>query len=168
MASSLWPGLEQENGSRTIRGVGRNKGEDLQAGNEEAGSRARGRWEALLGWLNCTVLFSAKKAFDANRFLKELAGEVQTRLRAEGAEVAHLKMTLRPEGGLGQIGVVNLVRNDYMSELSMLLEEPSASCRRGPMSSAQSRPGPDGIRCHVASRTCLMNYQAKEWSDSPL
>ena len=58
--------------------------------------------EALLGWLNCTVLLSAKKAFDANRFLKELAGEVQTRLRAEGAEVAHLKMTLNPEGGLGR------------------------------------------------------------------
>ena len=80
--------------------------------------------EALLGWLNCTVLLSAEKAFDADRFLKELAGEVQTRLRAEGAEVAHLKMTLSPEGGLGQIGVVNLVRNDYVPELSMTLEQP--------------------------------------------
>ena len=80
--------------------------------------------EALLGWLNCTVLLSAKKAFDADRFLKELAGEVQTRLRAEGAEVAHLKMTLSPEGGVGEIGVVNLVRNDFVPELSMSLEEP--------------------------------------------
>ncbi|MEI8044220.1 MAG: GTP-binding protein [Verrucomicrobiota bacterium] len=80
--------------------------------------------EALLGWLNCTVVLSAKKAFDADRFLKELAGEVQTRLRAEGAEVAHLKMTLSPEGGLGEIGVVNLVRNDFVPELSMSLEEP--------------------------------------------
>jgi G3E family GTPase len=80
--------------------------------------------EALLGWLNCTVLLSAKKAFDADRFLKDLAGEVQTRLRAEGAEVAHLKMTLSPEGGLGEIGVVNLVRNDFVPELSMSLEEP--------------------------------------------
>ena len=80
--------------------------------------------EALLGWLNCTVKLSAKKAFDADRFLKELVGEVQTRLRAEGAEVAHLKMTLSPEGGLGDIGVVNLVRNDSVPELSMSLEEP--------------------------------------------
>ena len=80
--------------------------------------------EALLGWLNCTVLLSAKKAFDADRFLKDLAGEVQTRLRAEGAEVAHLKMTLSPEGGLGEIGVVNLVRNDFVPELSMALEAP--------------------------------------------
>jgi len=80
--------------------------------------------EALLGWLNCTVLLSAKEAFDGDRFLKELAGEVQTRLRAEGAEVAHLKMTLSPEGGLGEIGVVNLVRNDFVPELSMSLEAP--------------------------------------------
>jgi G3E family GTPase len=80
--------------------------------------------EALLGWLNCTVQLVAKPAFDADRFLKELAGEVQTRLRAEGAEVAHLKMTLSPEGGLGEIGVVNLVRNDFVPELSMWLEEP--------------------------------------------
>jgi G3E family GTPase len=80
--------------------------------------------EALLGWLNCTVLLSAKEAFDGDRFLKELAGEVQTRLRAEGAEVAHLKMTLSPEGGLGGIGVVNLVRNDFVPELSMSLEAP--------------------------------------------
>ncbi|MGD0259784.1 MAG: GTP-binding protein [Verrucomicrobiota bacterium] len=80
--------------------------------------------EALLGWLNCTVLLSAKKAFDADLFLKELAGEVQARLRAEGAEVAHLKMTLSPEGGLGEIGVVNLARNDFVPELSMTLGEP--------------------------------------------
>jgi hypothetical protein len=79
--------------------------------------------EALLGWLNCTVLLSAKKAFDADLFLKELAGEVQARLRAEGAEVAHLKMTLSPEGGLGEIGVVNLARNDFVPELSMTLGE---------------------------------------------
>lgn len=80
--------------------------------------------EALLGWLNCTVQLSAREAFDADRFLKELASEVQTRLRAEGAEVAHLKMTLNPEGGLGELGVVNLVRNDFVPELSMTLEEP--------------------------------------------
>ena len=80
--------------------------------------------EALLGWLNCTVQLAARKAFDADRFLKELAGEVQTRLRAEGAEVAHLKMTLSPEGGFGGIGVVNLVRNDFVPELSMTLAAP--------------------------------------------
>ena len=80
--------------------------------------------EALLGWLNCTVQLAARKAFDGDVFLSELAAEVQRRLRAAKAEVAHLKMTLSPERGSGEIGVVNLVRNDFVPELSMRLEEP--------------------------------------------
>lgn len=80
--------------------------------------------EALLGWLNCTVQLAAKTAFDGDAFLAELAAEVQKRLRAVEAEVAHLKMTLSPDAGLGEIGVVNLVRNDFVPELSMRLEEP--------------------------------------------
>jgi len=80
--------------------------------------------EALLGWLNCTVALAAKKAFPADRFLTELAEEMQTRLRAEGAEVAHLKMTLSPKDGSGGLGVVNLVRNDFVPELSMKLGAP--------------------------------------------
>jgi G3E family GTPase len=74
--------------------------------------------EALLGWLNCTVQLAAVEAFDGDTFLKELASQVQMRLRAGKAEVAHLKMTLRPDSGLGEIGVVNLVRNDFVPELS--------------------------------------------------
>jgi G3E family GTPase len=83
--------------------------------------------EALLGWLNCTVQLAAKKAFDGDAFLAELAGEVQKRLKRVKAEVAHLKMTLSPAGRLGEIGVVNLVRNDFVPELSMRLEEPVES-----------------------------------------
>jgi len=82
--------------------------------------------EALLGWLNCTVELSAKTPFDGDKFLKELAGEIQMRLRAEGAEVAHLKMTLSPEGTSSKPGVVNVVRNDFLPELSMRLEGPLA------------------------------------------
>jgi G3E family GTPase len=80
--------------------------------------------EALLGWLNCTVRLSASEAFDADKFLMELATQVQRRLQARRAEVAHLKMTFSPDGGLGEIGVVNLVRNDFVPELSMRLEDP--------------------------------------------
>jgi Ni2+-binding GTPase involved in maturation of urease and hydrogenase len=83
--------------------------------------------EALLGWLNCTVQLAAKQGIDGNAFLSELAQEVQKRLRAAKAEVAHLKMTLSPDAGLGEIGVVNLVRNDFVPELSMRLEEPVES-----------------------------------------
>lgn len=83
--------------------------------------------EALLGWLNCTVQISAAKEFDSDKFLKRLAAEVQKRLQTEKAEVAHLKMTLSPDGGLGDIGVVNLVRSDFVPELSMQLDEPVQS-----------------------------------------
>jgi G3E family GTPase len=81
--------------------------------------------EALLGWLNCTVQLVAKKPFDADRFLDALAREIQKRLQK--SEVAHLKMTLSPDGGLGEIGVVNLVRNDFVPELAMALDEPVES-----------------------------------------
>ena len=83
--------------------------------------------EALLGWLNCTVQLKAKKPFDSDKFLKHLAGEIQNRLRKLKAEIAHLKMTLSPDDGLGEIAVANLVRNDIVPELSLELQEPVKS-----------------------------------------
>jgi Ni2+-binding GTPase involved in maturation of urease and hydrogenase len=81
--------------------------------------------EALLGWLNCTVQLSRTDGFDSEAFLERLAKEIQDRLQAQKAEVAHLKMTLSPEpSGLGEIAVVNLVRNDFVPELSMKLDGP--------------------------------------------
>jgi G3E family GTPase len=80
--------------------------------------------EALLGWLNCTVQLSAEKAFDGDKLLKDLAGGLQLRLGTVGAEVAHLKMTLAPVGGIGKLAAVNVVRSDFMPELSTRLEEP--------------------------------------------
>jgi len=80
--------------------------------------------EALLGWLNCTVQISAAQAFDSDPFLKDLATQVQQRLQAQNAEVAHLKMTLSHNTGLNEIAVVNLVRNDFVPELSLRMESP--------------------------------------------
>jgi G3E family GTPase len=81
--------------------------------------------EALLGWLNCTVNLAAKKAFDSDQFLKQLATQIQKRLTAKKSEVAHMKMTLSPEGSLsGEIAGINLVRNDFVPELSFRLETP--------------------------------------------
>jgi hypothetical protein len=78
--------------------------------------------EALLGWLNATVQLSGKKPFDAETVLKGLATAIQRRL-AE-AEIAHLKMTLSPDSGLGDVAVINLVRSDFVPELSLRLEAP--------------------------------------------
>jgi len=84
--------------------------------------------EALLGWLNCTVQLAARPAVDSEAFLRRLAGEIQQRLQARQAEVAHLKMTLSPDGNVaGEIAAVNLVRNDFVPELSYRLEEPVGS-----------------------------------------
>ncbi|MBI3881034.1 MAG: cobalamin biosynthesis protein P47K [Verrucomicrobia bacterium] len=79
--------------------------------------------EALLGWLNCTVQLSAAAAFDADALLERLARDLQSRLARAGGEIAHLKMTLSPDEGFGgDVAVINLVRNDFVPELSLKLE----------------------------------------------
>ena len=83
--------------------------------------------EALLGWMNCTVKLSASNPFDGNKVLRDLAANIQARLNQIRAEVAHLKMTLSPDQGLGDLAVVNLVRNDFIPELSLELAGPIES-----------------------------------------
>ena len=82
--------------------------------------------EALLGWLNCTVQVQSTKAFDANKLLTQVATEIQKRLKK--SEIAHMKMTLSPDGDLsGEIAGINVVRNDIVPELSFELDGPVKS-----------------------------------------
>jgi hypothetical protein len=84
--------------------------------------------EALLGWLNATLQLSqAGDGFDSDAVLESLATEIQQQLVP--AEIAHLKMTLSPDTGLGDIAVINLVRSDFVPELSLRLEEPVPSAQ---------------------------------------
>jgi len=83
-----------------------------------------GEGEALLGWLNATVELSASEPFDGNGILKHFAEAMQANLARQGAEIAHLKMTLDPTDGIGDLAVINLVRNDYVAELSQELQDP--------------------------------------------
>ncbi len=85
--------------------------------------------EALLGWLNATVQLDAAPGaeFDANALLAALARAIQARLDTAGGEVAHLKMTLSPSGGLNDLAAVNLVRSDFVPELGLRLETPVAA-----------------------------------------
>ena len=81
--------------------------------------------EALLGWLNCTAQLKAGQAFATDAFLKELAGAIQNHMQGVNAQVAHLKMTLSPDASQPvTIAGVNLVRNDFVPELSFHLAEP--------------------------------------------
>ena len=53
---------------------------------------------------------------------------MQAYLSEQGAEIAHLKMTLSPDAGLGgDVAIINLVRNDFVPELSADLDAPIES-----------------------------------------
>jgi G3E family GTPase len=116
--------------------------------------------EALLGWLNGTITVSSERDGDANELLRQLAGSMQAALAAEQAEVAHLKMTLSPEEGLGGIAVINLVRNDVVPELSQELEDP---VRRGQLIvNLRAEGAPERLRAALdqAIAACQQN---SEW-----
>lgn len=80
--------------------------------------------EALLGWLNATIRVDSPDGVDADTLVHALATSLHAGLREREAEVAHLKMTLSPDGSLsGEIAAVNLVRNDFVPELSQRLDD---------------------------------------------
>lgn len=87
-----------------------------------------GEGEALLGWLNATVEIKCDGGgideFDGNELLKSIASTLREKLEEDGAEVAHLKMTLNPIGDPMEIAAINLVRGDSEPELSHRLYEP--------------------------------------------
>ena len=81
--------------------------------------------EALLGWLNATVQLRAADPVEAQLVLQQFATDIQTQLNKASAEIAHLKMTLSPDASLdGQVAIINLVRNDFIPELSADLDAP--------------------------------------------
>jgi len=81
--------------------------------------------EALLGWLNATVRIDAEEPFEAAQLLKSLAESVQAKLGSSGAEIAHFKMTFSPDDGFAETAVINLVRSDFVPELSQDLDSPA-------------------------------------------
>ena len=83
-----------------------------------------GEGEALLGWLNATILFSGSIEFDANELLRTFAQFLQSALKVAQAEIAHLKMTFSPDDAFSDVAVVNLVRNDGAPEISQELPDP--------------------------------------------
>ena len=82
-----------------------------------------GEGEAMLGWLNGAADLNGED-FDGNALLLHLAGAIQSRLAAAGAEVAHLKMVLSPAGEPYELAACNLVRQDAFPELSHTLADP--------------------------------------------
>jgi Ni2+-binding GTPase involved in maturation of urease and hydrogenase len=77
--------------------------------------------EALLGWLNATVEVSSKNSFDGNDLLKKIAASLGQSFTESDQEIAHLKMTLSPEDGSGEIASINQVGSELVPELGMSL-----------------------------------------------
>ena len=80
--------------------------------------------EALLGWLNATVRFKFAQPTDVNALIEDLTAAVQRRLEVEAVQIAHFKMTFDANHPFGELATINLVRNDYVPELSQTLAEP--------------------------------------------
>jgi G3E family GTPase len=105
--------------------------------------------EALLGWLNCTLELSANDGIDGNKLVQEIAADLQEKMKHAGAEVAHLKMTLDADHELGDLAVVNLVRNDFVPELSQNLQGKLVS---GELTiNLRAEADPDLLRDNVSS-----------------
>lgn len=83
-----------------------------------------GEGEARLGWLNATLRLEAREEVDGNVWTEGFARALQGRLEDSGAEVAHLKMTLAPSSGPGDLALINLVDQDLVPELSERLRAP--------------------------------------------
>ena len=111
--------------------------------------------EALLGWLNATVQLEGRPTFDSEDILKQLASDIQRRLAIEDAEIAHLKMTLSPDAGLGDVAAINLVRSDFVPELSLRLEEPVASGQL--IINCRAEASPESIRDAVQAAVAQLN-----------
>ena len=77
-----------------------------------------GEGEALLGWLNATLMLEWQNEVDGNAFLKKIGKTLQESLQEVGSEIAHLKMTLGPVGDPFDIAAGNIVRGDGELELS--------------------------------------------------
>ena len=111
--------------------------------------------EALLGWLNATVQLTSPEPFDTEVVLQAFAASIQRQLSAGGSEIAHLKMTLSPDDGLGDIAAVNLVRSDFVPELSLRLEEPITSGQL--IVNCRAEAAPEAIRDAVAQAATELN-----------
>jgi G3E family GTPase len=83
--------------------------------------------EALLGWLNCTMSLSSVRYFETDKLLTALATAIQSILKRDAIEVAHLKLLMRAQNESSdttEIASINLVRNDLAPELIGGIREP--------------------------------------------
>jgi len=128
-------------------------GEQSQRATMEVDYDIYAEGEALLGWLNATVQLASPAGFDSDTVLRTIAADIQRRLA--GSEIAHLKMTLSPDSGLGDVAAVNLVRSDFVPELSLTLDEPVQSGQL--IINCRAEAAPEAIRDAVQATVATLN-----------
>mgnify|MGYP003575051244 FL=1 len=80
--------------------------------------------EISISWLNCTVLLSSVRYFEAGKLLVDLATCVQSLLKQEAGEIIHLKMVLKPDHDGSDIAALSLVQSQSAPKLSRDVSEP--------------------------------------------
>ncbi len=82
--------------------------------------------EALLGWLNATVAIQHLdgEEFDGNALITHIATDLRSRLQAESAEIAHLKMILSADPDGLELAALNCTSTERTPELSHRLADP--------------------------------------------
>jgi len=93
---------------------------------------------------------TARQPFDGNRLLMELAHGIQERLSTWAIEIAHLKMTLTPDGeAVARPGTLNLVGTAREPESPYPLLQPLSSGRL--LINLRAEGGPESLRDVVES-----------------
>ena len=83
--------------------------------------------EAALAWCNSAVQLRSETPFDGNNYIAALMEKLSAALIARDAEIAHLKMTLSPEDGSGEIASANMVDNEMQPAMCQQLLDPLSS-----------------------------------------
>lgn len=113
--------------------------------------------EALLGWLNASISIRADREVDGNAVLQAIALRIQEALGQ--FEIAHLKMTLVPNVGGGDIGVLHLVRTEGVPEISHSLKEPLSAGEL--LVNLRAEADPELLRQSVADAIAACGCQAE-------
>lgn len=117
-----------------------------------------GEGEALLGWVNATLVFASPAAVDGHDVLAALATQVRDTLVRDTAEIAHMKMTLAPDDDSHELAVLNLVSNDVVPEASQSLSDPLSAGElvvnvRAECDAGKIRAALDGALAELARRS---------------
>jgi G3E family GTPase len=113
--------------------------------------------EALLGWLNASISIRADREVDGDAVLQAIALKIKEALGQ--FEIAHLKMTLVPNVGGGDIGVLHLVHTDGVPEFSHSLKEPLSAGEL--LVNLRAEADPELLRQSVADAIAACGCQAE-------